>query len=333
MEDCKELVIIKILSELQEKYDINNLEVKEILDRNLADYTLLSNETSLMASDIEEKTFFFICLKRLQGLSEESLKSYTYELGIFSRYIRKPVNQITTNDIRGYLSIIKQEKNYENITLNNKISILRTFFATMIEEEVILKNPMAKIKNLKVNVKDLREALTAEELEVVRNELKDIREKALVEFLVSSGTRVSEVAHIKLTNINWEECSLEVTGKGNKVRKVYFSIKCKLYLKEYLNTRTDKTNALFVGERLPHKPLGKSGIEKLMTKISDRVNLGKVFTPHTFRHTFAVLALQKGMDIVTIQYLLGHESVSTTQIYAKSNDKLLKIAYDKYIAA
>lgn len=333
MEDSKELVIIKILSELQEKYDINNLEIKEILDRNLADYTLLSNETSLMVSDIEEKIFFFICLKRLQGLSEKSLESYSYELGMFSRYIRKPVNQIGTNDIRGYLSIIKQEKSYENITLNNKISILRTFFATMIEEEVILKNPMAKIKNLKVNVKELRESLTAEELEIVRNSLEKIREKAMVEFLVSSGARVSEVADIKLSEINWSECSVKVTGKGDKSRIAYFSVKCKLYLKEYLNKRIDKTDALFVTERSPFEPLGKCGIEKVISKIRKRVKINKKVTPHTFRHTFACLALQKGMDIVTIQYLLGHESVATTQIYARTNNKLLKIAYDKYIAA
>lgn len=333
MEDEKELVIIKILNDLQEKYDVNNLEVKEILDRNLANYVLLSNETGLMVSDIEEKTYFFICLKRLQGLSEKSLESYSYELGMFSRYVHKPVNQITTNDVRGYLAITKQEKGYTNFTVNNKISTLRTFFSAMMIEDVITKNPMLKIKNLKTNIKNARESLTAEELEIVRNNLKNTREKALVEFLVSSGVRVSEVAGIKLSEINWNECSAQVTGKGDKSRIAYFSVKCKLYLKEYISKRTNDTDALFVTERSPYEPLGKSGIEKIINKIRKRVNINKKITPHTFRHTFATLALQKGMDIVTIQYLLGHESVATTQIYAKSNNKLLKIAYDKYIAA
>lgn len=333
MNDNKELIIIKILSELQEKYDINNLEVKNILEKHLNDYTLLSNETALMASDIEEKMFFYICLKRLEGLSEKSLQNYVYEIRMFSKYVIKPVRQITTNDIRGYLSTIKQQYDYENITMNNKISYLRGFFETLLIEEVITQNPMLKIKKLKVNSKELRDPLTAEELEIVRNVCEDIREKSMVEFLVSTGVRVTEASEVNLSDINWNECSLSVTGKGNKTRTVFFSIRCKLYLQEYIKTRGCESNGLFLAERGKHTPLTKSGIEKAIKKIAIRTGITKKISPHVFRHTMASLALQKGMDIVTISQLLGHESIQTTQIYAKTNKKMLQIAYEKFIAA
>lgn len=333
MNDCKELIIIKILSELQEKYDINNLDVKNILEKHLGDYTMLSNETALMASDIEEKMYFYICLKRLEGLSEKSLENYVCEIRMFSNYVRKPVRQITTNDIRGYLSTIKQERHYENVTINNKISYLRGFFETLLIEEIITKNPMLKIKKLKFNAKEARDPLTAEELEIVRNSCNNIREKAMVEFLVSTGVRVTEAVDTRLSDINWNDCSLSVIGKGDKTRTVFFSIKCKLYLQEYIKTRGCESDGLFLAERSPHAPLAKSGIEKAIKKIAKRTNIIKKISPHVFRHTYASLALQKGMDIVTISQLLGHESVTTTQIYAKTNTKMLQIAYEKFIAA
>lgn len=333
MEDNKELVIIKILSDIQEKYDIDNLDVKNILEKHLNDYALLSNETSLMASDIEEKMYFYICLKRLEGLSEKSLQNYVYEIRMFSNYIHKPVKQITTNDIRGYLSFIKQERDYQNITINNKISYLRGFFETLLIEEILTKNPMLRIKKLKVNSKELREPLTAEELEIVRNTCTTIREKVMIEFLVSTGVRVTEAVDARISDINWNNCSLVVTGKGDKSRVVFFSVKCKLYLQEYIKIRNCKSDGLFLADRGKRTPLTKSGIEKAIKKIAKRTNITKKISPHVFRHTYASLALQKGMDIVTISQLIGHESVATTQIYAKTNKKMLQVAYEKFISA
>lgn len=333
VEDNKELVIIKILSDIQEKYDIDNLDVKNILEKHLNDYALLSNETSLMASDIEEKMYFYICLKRLEGLSEKSLQNYVYEIRMFSNYIHKPVKQITTNDIRGYLSSIKQERDYQNVTINNKISYLRGFFETLLIEEILTKNPMLRIKKLKVNSKELREPLTAEELEIVRNTCTTIREKVMVEFLVSTGVRVTEAVDARISDINWSNCSLVVTGKGDKSRVVFFSVKCKLYLQEYIKIRNCKSDGLFLADRGKRTPLTKSGIEKAIKKIAKRTNITKKISPHVFRHTYASLALQKGMDIVTISQLIGHESVATTQIYAKTNKKMLQVAYEKFISA
>jgi integrase/recombinase XerD len=333
LEDNKELVIIKILSELQEKYEINNVDVKNILDRNLCDYTLISNETSLMATDLPEKITFFLGLKGLEGLSKQSISRYKDELTMFHRYVIKPTSQITINDIRRYFAIIQSERSYSKVTINGKMSVLKSFFGTLYKEEIIEKDPTVRLKNIKVDVKSLREHLSVEELEIIRNVCENIREKAIVEFLVSTGVRVSELVETKLSDINWNENSLVVHGKGDKYRTVYFSVKCKLFLKEYLRTRKDIHDSLFVGERFPYDPLAKTGVEKLIKRIGNRTAITKSISPHVFRHTYATLALARGMDITMIQQLLGHEQINTTQIYAKTNTRQLQIAYEKYIAS
>lgn len=333
MGGSKELVIIKILSDLQEKYDINNLDVKNILERHLSDYTLLSSETSLMTTDLPEKIKYFTCLKQLEGLSKLSLQRYEDELSMFGRYIMKPVNQITINDIRRYFALIQSEREYQKITINGKMAVLRSFFGTLYKEEIIEKDPSVRLKNIKVDVKNLREHLTAEELEILRNACINIREKAIVDFLYSTGCRVSEVTEVKISDLDWNINSLKVHGKGDKYRTVYFSIKCKLYLKEYIANRTDENDYLFVSERKPHNKLVKSGIEKLIKRIAVRTSIKKSISPHILRHTFATLALQRGMDITVIQQLLGHTEIGTTQIYAKIETKQLQIAYEKFIAA
>ena len=333
MEDQKELVIIKILAELQEKYDINNIDVKNILDRHLCNYALHANETSLMVSDLPEKITFFLGIKRLEGLSEKSIKAYFDELTMFHRYCNKPVIQIDVNDIRRYFAIIQSEKTYQKTTINNKLAILRSFFGTLYREEIISKDPTVRLKNIKVDVKNLREHLTVEELEILRNACVDIREKSIIEFLYSTGVRVSEAVEAKLNDINWSDNSLVVHGKGDKYRIVFFSIKCKIYLQEYISKRQGNAYALFIGERKPHKQLTKSGYEKLIKRIAERTNISKDISPHVLRHTMATHALQRGMDITLIQQLLGHEQINTTQVYAKVDNKKLQLAYQTFMVA
>ena len=333
MEDSKELVIIKTLSELQEEYpNINNLKVKYILEQNLKDYSLITNERSLMVSDLPEKINYFLGVKKLDGLSQKSLEGYFYELSVFYKYINKPVSQITIDDLRYYLTVIQKEKHYEDITINNKISILRSFFGTLYKEEIIPKNPSVRLKTLDVDVNNLREPLNNEELEKLRNACKDIREKSLIEIYFSTGCRLSEIMKLNKSDVNWNEKSIFVNGKGNKNRTVFFSVKCKLYLQEYLNSRNDDNESLFVAEREPHDRLGKSGIEKIFKKIKNRTDIKTKISPHILRHTRATQALSRGMDIVDISKLLGHSSVKTTEIYSKVDKSKLKYKYEQYLS-
>ena len=286
-----------------------------------------------MVTDLPEKINFFLGLKSLEGKSKKTLERYQSELMMFSRYYLKPTAQIDVNDIRRYFALIRNERHYESITINGKLSILRSFFGTLYKEEIVPKDPTVRLKNMKVDVKNLREYLSIEELEKVRNACLTIRDKAMIEFLYSTAVRVSEAVTTNIADINWNIRTLGVNGKGNKYRDVFFSVKCKLYLEEYINSRTDNNDSLFVAERRPHNPLTKSGFEKAVSKIGVRSGINRSVYPHIFRHSFATHALQQGMDITQIQQILGHEQINTTQIYAKNNSRQLQAAYDRLMLA
>ena len=171
-----------------------------------------------------------------------------------------------------------------------------------------------------------------EELERLRDACQGYREKALVEFLVSSGCRLSEVAQLRVENLNFAERSVMVTGKGDKDRVVYFSVRARLMLQEYIKERKGG-DGLFVSSKAPYQPLKQRAIQRIVHAASERAGLESRVHPHLLRHTFATHALNSGMDVTVIQRLLGHEDIATTQIYAAMNEDVIKHQYNKYIAA
>ena len=190
---------------------------------------------------------------------------------------------------------------------------------------------MAKIKSLKLDKKGARQALTVEELERLRDACRGYREKALVEFLVSSGCRLSEVAQLNVSDLDLIGRTVRVTGKGDKDRVVYFSVRARLMVQEYIVQRKGG-DGLFVSSKSPYEPLKPRAIQRIIRAISERAGLEKHVHPHLLRHTFATLALNGGMDIAVIQRLLGHENIATTQIYAEMSDETIRHQYNKYVA-
>ncbi|MFQ9125643.1 MAG: tyrosine-type recombinase/integrase [Butyricicoccaceae bacterium] len=135
--------------------------------------------------------------------------------------------------------------------------------------------------------------------------------------LVSSGCRVSEVAGLRVDDIDWRDRKCKVIGKGNKERTVYFSVRAKLMLQLYIEGRKGG-EALFSSSRAPYEPLSDRGIEKIISKLGKRIGMERPLYPHLMRHTFASHALNCGMELTIIQHLLGHSDPKTTLIYAKS---------------
>jgi len=197
-------------------------------------------------------------------------------------------------------------------------------------EELIPKNPMTRIKSFKINKKDARHPLTLEELEKLRNACKTYREKAIVEFFFSSGCRISEAIQIDVNSLDMTHRCADVIGKGNKPRTLYFSIRARLMIEEYLKERKGGT-ALFCCGRKPYARLGKRSIEKILQQLGERAGIVRRVHPHVLRHTFATHMLNSGMDITVIQKLLGHSSVGTTEIYAEINQDGVRREYDKFI--
>lgn len=302
------------------------LKIRQIIEETLYKYDVLTKETSLVVSDIEDKITMYLAVKKFECKSHKTLYNYKINLLQLADIFKKPISSINVGDIRNFLVYTTQGKKAS--TKDSKISILKSFFKWLVDEEYITKNPMNKISRPKVP-KRLRHPMSPEEVELLKEACKTNREKALVEFLISSGCRLSEIVSVNKDHINWHEMSLYVIGKGDKERKVYFNAKAKILLLKYLETRKDNCEALFVTSRKPYKRLGGRSIEREIKKISKRTGLDKSIYPHLFRHTYATCKLNSGMPLPVLQELMGHEEASTTMIYSKLLEENIKHEYRK----
>jgi len=163
------------------------------------------------------------------------------------------------------------------------VNTLRSFFGWLEVEEVIRKNPMRKIKSLKVDRMRARRPLTAEQLEQLRDGCHTYREKTMAEFLVSTGCRLGEMVGIQTQHVNWQDRSVIVLGKGNKERTVYFSVRAKLMLQAYLDSRKGG-EALFASSRAPYGPMSPGAVQKILRKIGERTKGLRHIHPHLLRH-------------------------------------------------
>lgn len=298
--------------------------------RALLDGYRVEKETEAVRSNLKKRIDHFLTAKQIDGLSAKTLKEYGYVLRQFAGRISKHVAKITTDDVREYISYLTKRGMKES-SIQTHINTLRSFFAWLDAEDIIKKNPMRKIKSSKLDKTAMRHPLTPEEMERLRDSCAGYREKALVEFLTSSGCRLGEVAGISVESINWHERSVQVLGKGNKTRTVYFSTRAKLMLQDYLRDRRGGA-MLFASSKAPYLPLQPRGIEKILQKAGERAHLPFRLHPHLLRHTFATDALNRGMEITIIQQLLGHTDPKTTLIYAELSQASVRHAYERVVA-
>jgi len=270
----------------------------------------------------------FIDAKRLQGLSERSLGYYSAEIKRMYLRINKPVKDITTEDLRGYL-IHCGENGAGKVTVDNIRRNLSSFYNWLEVEDYIAKSPMRRIPKVKT-AKMIKEPIPDEALESLREACENPRDRAILEFLSSTGVRVGELVLLDREDINFHERECVVFGKGNKERVVYFDARTKYHLQKYLNSRTDDNPALFVSLQKPHDRFEISGIEIVLRNLGKSIGLKKIH-PHRLRRTVATRALDKGMPIEQVQKLLGHSSVDTTLLYAQVDRANVKNSHRKFI--
>ena len=281
-------------------------------------------------SNLPRRVEAFLAAKRIDGCRPKTIKGYRERLKMFMTQCSKPVQAITTDDLREYLAYLVDERHLMDNSVQAHINTLRSFFSWLVDEDNIRKSPMRKIKSLKIDKLRSRHPLTAEQLELVRDGCRGYKEKALVEFLVSSGCRVSEVAGLCVDDIDWRDRKCKVIGKGNKERTVYFSVRAKLMLQLYIAERRGG-EALFASSRAPYEPLTDRGIEKMISKLGKRIGMERPLYPHLMRHTFASHALNCGMELTIIQHLLGHSDPKTTLIYAEIDPIRVQYEYNRMI--
>lgn len=315
----------ELAKRLSETFSGGTPVTAEALAAILKDYSI-TKESDEQRSDLNRRIKYYLGAKRIDGLSDKTLGNYRCNLEMFAARVNKSAAKVTTDDIRGYISYLDETRHLKDTSLQTHINILRAFFGWLHTEERIKKNPMSKIKSLKLDKKGARQALTVEELERLRDACKTYREKALIEFLVSTGCRLSEIAQLRAADLNLADRSVQVTGKGDKDRVVYFSVRARLMVQEYIVQRKGG-DGLFVSNKSPYEPLKPRAIQRIVRSLSERAGLEGRVHPHLLRHTFATHALNGGMDVTVIQRLLGHEDIATTQIYAELNEEGVSSIY------
>ena len=308
-------------------------EVVPMLESILSNYEIKKRETEIIVygSDIPETVKTDIVAKKISGLSANSLYLYLMVLTDFFRTVCKKPEKVSANDIRVYLYQYQKEHNISNRTLDSKRTIICGYFNWMALEEYITKNPAVNIQPIKYE-RIHKKAMTQLDLEKVRLACKTKRDKAIVEMLYSTGCRVTELERLNISDINFDTKEVILFGKGDKHRISYINAKAEVALKDYLSTRTDNNPALIVYDREPYNRLKKSGIENAVKKIMESVtDVTTHVTPHIFRHTTATTALDRGMDVVAVSRLLGHERVETTMEYITTDSSSMKDKHTNYI--
>lgn len=271
----------------------------------------------------------FIAAKKIEGCSDNTLKYYTNTLTSMCNSFQKSIRDIETNDLRFYLSNYQNTRNTSKVTLDNIRRIMSSFFAWLEDEDYIIKSPVRRIHKVKTT-KIVKETLSDEHLEQLRDQCSHPRDLAIVDLLISTGIRVGELVKLNCSDINFTERECIVLGKGDKERPVYFDAKTKIHLQQYLDSRADNNPALFVSFQAPYNRLSIAGVERFLNKLGERSDVRHVH-PHKFRRTMATMAIEKGMPIEQVQKLLGHSKIDTTLHYAIVNQSNVKIAHRRYI--
>ena len=303
----RELFVEKVINATEDFLDNNQrIKLKEILTEICLNYQIERIEPTKKQEILKNNTNIlnkFISSKEIEGCSNRTLNYYKDNINKMFDAVNLPVNEITTEILRNYLADYKSNLKAGMVTIDNIRRTLSSFFAWLENEDYIVKSPVRRIHKVKTTRK-VKETLTDENLEKLRDTCSNVRDLAILELLISTGMRVGEITRLNISDMNFQERSCIVLGKGNSEREVYFSAKSKMYIEKYLETRTDDNEALFVSIIKPYNRLGISGIEILIRNLGKEANINKVH-PHKFRRTMATMAIDKGMPIEQVQKFIG----------------------------
>lgn len=269
-----------------------------------------------------------------KNYSNYTIKSYEKDLDFFCDFLKKEKVDSTQADynlLRKYMSVL-YEQNYSKKTIARHISTLKSFYKYLVKKHFIETNPMLLIKTPKLD-KKLPKFLNYDDLEKILSTPDTTtflgkRDALILEILYSTGIRVSELVSIQIKDINFEDHTILILGKGSKERYVIFGKKALRKLNDYLEARKEQKTPYLIVNRYG-EAITDRGVRKMVDQVIKKAALSYKISPHTLRHTFATHMLDSGADIQIVRELLGHESLSTTQIYTHVTSESLKRVYDE----
>lgn len=292
---------------------------------------------------MEEVKEFITYLKKERGYSDYTIKNYELDIIDFLEYCKENklnIYKVKYFDVKSYL-VKLFEKNYKGTTISRKISSLRTFYSFLYDNNLVDKNIFKYVTTPKKE-KRLPKYITNDDISTIFN-IPDItspigeRNRLILELLYGTGIRVSELCNIKLKDIDLNNKTIRILGKGSKERIVFYGDVCaeilELYMSDGRNLLLNKKNNdyLIIGAYKNDKPFTTRSVELIINDIIEKAAINKKVTPHVLRHTFATHLLNEGCDILMVKELLGHSSLDTTGIYTHvSNERLRKVYLDTH---
>lgn len=299
-------------------------EVNDIIKHviiNLSAYELKDKCTDIATIDTDSIMMLkkFLATKRVEGKSTKTIDRYYYIISRMLNELGIAVSDIDVYALRLYLANL-ESRGLKDATVDGIRSILSSFFGWLHREQFISANPTSNLVKIKCG-KVIRKEFSKTEIELIRMHCKTKRDRAIVEFLLSTGCRVSELTHTNISDVDFDKLECKLLGKGNKERIVFISDVCALHLKSYLNERTDNYEALFVGRGTDRMSSG--GIRRILKRIEESSDVNDIF-PHRFRHTTATVLINNGMHIQDVALLLGHNNINTTMTYFHSDIRKVK---------
>ena len=304
--------------------------IADVVAKVLNNYEITERCTDLVPQDDRNEKLlkrYSACLM-VDGKSKKTIYQYIWVLRKLSELIQKPFAEMGAYDIRFYFAMEK-ERGISNRTLENHRSYISAFFQWMSNEEIIVKNPITKVKRIKCPV-EIKKPFSEVEIDAIRGACTNLKERALIEVLLSTGVRVYELTEMEIKDINQSTLAVHVIhGKGAKERMTYTTAVALKHLLAYLNTRHGDCQALFCNYK--GEPIGVTGIQYILLEIGKRAGVENVH-PHRFRRTLATFLAKRGMPIQEIQKLLGHSNISTTMRYVCVEDEKVQASHRRYIA-
>lgn len=287
-------------------------------------------DTGLNGNDVKVK--MFIVSKKAINRQDNTLKQYSTEIYNMLDFLGKRIEDITGMDLRYYYGVMRERRGIKMSTMQTRLHYLSSFWDFLMTEELVNSNPVKKVGLLKVE-KTIKKPFTSEEMEALRSNCTELRDRALIEFLYSTGIRVSELVRLNVDSVKFDKQELIVYGKGSKERVTYLTDSAKFYLKRYLAIRNEEENLdkrpLFVTLGNPHNRLTVAGVQYMLRKLGKLSDVSNVH-PHRFRRTIATDLLSKGMPIEQVKEFLGHEKLDTTMIYCTVQKDNVQSSHRRY---